>query len=247
VWRWLRRYWKYWLRGDVEIVIGYDYNTNRPFSKAAAVNDAARRARGDIFVILDSDVYMPASVVKHCAERIRVARKHGTRLWFVPYQFIYRLTPEATEHVLESSPKDPLRFTGHGHKFGAMITIMSREAFEFVGGMDERFRGWGGEDVSFLRAVDTLWARHKNTPNDVLHMWHPKLHIPGPKMNPKEPWKTRIWDGQDRARHNDWLAIMYNEATWKPLRMRVLVDTGLPLPFRPHRLRILFLRIFRRV
>lgn len=241
VWRWLIRYWRWELRNSAEIVIGHDHATDKPFSKAVAVNDAARKAHGDIFVILDADVYLPGHVIRHCAARIRRARRHGARLWFVPYRHIFRLNPEATERLLESDPRDPLRFpsppcpsdvqdttgSGHGHRFGAMVTIMPREAFEFVGGMDERFRGWGGEDVSFLRALDTLWARHKNTPNDVLHLWHPKFHVDDHE-DADAPWRSRIWGQQDHARTNDWLAKQYDGATNKPRDMRALVDTGFP-------------------
>jgi hypothetical protein len=182
-------------------------------------------------------------------------------MWFVPYHYIYRLTPKATRRVLHSDPCHPHRFptppdpcdvedttgSGHGHRYGAMITIMPREAFEAVGGMDERFRGWGGEDVSFLRALDTLWVKHKNTPNDVLHLWHPKFHIGDAEPeNATESWKTRIWDGQEHARTNDWLSMQYDSATNKRKNMRALVQAGFPPPrVSPLKIWILRLRLRR--
>lgn len=258
-WRWLERYWKCRLGADCEIIVGHDWALHRPFSKAVAVNDAARRAKGDVFVILDSDAYLPAKVIRHCAARLRHARKHGTRMWFVPYHHIFRLTEEATERVLDSDPCDPLRFpsppcsedvqdntgSGHGHRYGAMITIMPREAFELVGGMDERFRGWGGEDVSFLRALNTLWAPYKKTPNQVLHLWHEKFHVGAHSDRASEAWRTRIWQGQDKARNNDWLSSKYGQATNRPTEMRALVDCGLP-PARldPKKVVILKMKVF---
>ncbi len=239
LWRWLRKYWAHELAGEVEIVVGHDassMNGRLPFSKTRAVNDAFRRSTGDVIVILDADTYLPGSVIRHAANRIRQARRSGVRLWFVPYRTIYRLTPEATDRVLDSDPRDPYRFpsppsaedvedttgSAHGHKFGALIMIMPREAFEAVGCMDPRFRGWGGEDVSFLRAVDTLWARHKNLHGDVLHLWHPKLSIGHNEI----VWKTRAWSGQAQPRANEWLAVQYDRATNKPRMMRKLVDEG---------------------
>lgn len=228
-WVWLKRYWQHELP-DAEIVVGHDIG-GRPFSKTNAINQAAKRAKGDIFVILDADTYISGRDITHAVNRIRQARNQDVPLWFVPYRHIYRLTQEASTRVLASDPKDPLRFseppdnedvedtTGSlfGHKFGALIMIVPREAFELVGCMDPRFRGWGGEDVSFLRALDTLYVKHKNTPNDVLHLWHPRHG---------QVWSTRTWDGQERPRANDWLAIKYNRATNKPEMMRQLVDAG---------------------
>jgi glycosyltransferase involved in cell wall biosynthesis len=243
VWDWLRAYWEHELP-DAEIIIGHDHESregNRPFSKTAAVNNAFRRSHGDIIVILDADAYLDGSVIKHCAQRLRQARSQHVRTWFVPYRHMYRLTREATERVLESCPDDPYRFPsppdpgdidgtqgsygpGQAHKYGAMIMIMPREAFEEVGCMDPRFRGWGGEDVSFLRALDTLWGRHKNTHNDVLHLWHPKIHTHG--YDPTNQYLTRVWDHQGKAGPNNRLATEYHKATWNRERMRKLVDAG---------------------
>jgi hypothetical protein len=225
LWHWLRRYWKHELP-HAEIVIGH--NRSRPFSKTRAVNDAAQRAKGDIFVILDSDTYIPGKVITACVARIRQARRRDLPLWFIPYRHIYRLTRTTTKYILESTPRDPLRIptpppksmvestlgSMHGHWFGALIQIMPREAFDVANGMDERFVGWGGEDVAFLRAVDTLYGNHKTTANDVLHMWHHhigKTHI------------TRMWEGQHSPRSNEQLAQRYNLATGDRVRMNALV------------------------
>ena len=60
-----------------------------------------------------------------------------------------------------------------------MIQIMPSEAFWEVGGWDERFRGWGGEDHAAMRATDTLYWRHKTMPVQVLHLWHPMISPDG--------------------------------------------------------------------
>lgn len=239
IWAWLKKYWSYELRG-AEIVMGR--SNSKPFCKTCAVNDAASRAHGDTFVILDADCYFDGSVIQRVADRIAEVERRGHAVWFVPYRHIYRLTEAATASVLASPPRDPLRFasppplvdvestlgSGFGHRFGALIMIMSRKAFQTVGCMDPRFRGWGGEDIAFVRALDTLYGPHKTTNNDVLHLWHARIG---------ENFKDRKWVGQTRPQANDALANKYNLASGHPAAMRELVDAGCKTcrPYRPWR------------
>jgi len=247
-WEWVRAYLEFHLGDKIEIVVGRDRRRwsrdRRPFSKTIAVNNAFHRSHGDIVCVMDADVYIDADVITHCADRIRAARKRGIKLWFVPYREIYRLTPEATGELIDSPPWHPLRFSdpppphdveGHeasgpsnGRDYGAMITIMGREAFECVGGMEPRARGWGADDLCFLQALDALYSwpnGHKNTPNDVLHLWHPR--IDAQDVADRSPWRTRMWAEQETPGSNDWLAMCYNVASKSPKSMRKLVDEGL--------------------
>jgi predicted glycosyltransferase involved in capsule biosynthesis len=248
-WHWLRRYWKDQIPG-CEIVIGRDkrsqpspwwnplHRKQEPFSKTVAFNNAFKKSRGDIIVLLDADAYLPAKVITHCADRIRSARKAGVRLWFIPYSYLFRLTPQATEILIRSDPHLPYAFTqpppdvdiesthgsDHGHKFGAMAQIMGREAFDHLGGTDPKFRGWGGEDIAFMMALDTLWVMHTKTPNDILHLWHMK-NVPTQSERP-EATEIRTWAHQLAPRANNYLSEQYYLANGRPERMRWLVDSG---------------------
>lgn len=243
-WKWLQAYWKAQLPG-AEIIIGEDRD-GKPFSKSVAVNDAASRAHGDIYVIVDADGYISAEAVLYCATQIRQARNHGHKLWFVPYRNFFRLTAEASQRVLLSSPKKPYQFSSpppedcvqrsaasqFGHRYGAMIQVMPKEAFWEVGGWDPRFRGWGGEDNSAMRAVDTLYWPHKTLPIQVLHLWHPMLSVNGP-----DAWVDqyhRIWPGQLLACSNKALSSQYFQAIGNRKKMREIVNQGRMLaPVKP--------------
>jgi glycosyltransferase involved in cell wall biosynthesis len=246
---WTLSYWQCQLPG-AEIIIGKDCS-RKAFSKAVAVNAAAARATGDVFVIVDADGYIDINAVLLCVENIRLARNDGKRLWYIPYRQFFRLTDEASQRVLDSDPCKPYRFptppafrdidyTGEdhpqhhryhrsscdrGHWYGAVIQIMPREAFETVGGWDCRFRGWGGEDHSAMRAMDTLYWRHKTLPGQVLHLWHPMMDKDGVK--PWVAWKDRTWEGQPRAECNGNLATRYSQAFGNVEKMRKLVNEGL--------------------
>jgi hypothetical protein len=104
---------------------------------------------------------------------------------------------------------------GAGHQYGAMAQMMPREAFYTVGGMDPRFRGWGSEDVSMLRALDTLWGQHEVEAGPILHLWHHRLgnnHL------------NRRWVGQSWEVANSRLAQRYAGAYAEPEYMRGLAD-----------------------
>lgn len=252
-WHWLHRYLKDALP-NAEIIVGTDPQSRKrrnkskekPFSKTVAVNRAFQKSHGDIIVILDSDAYIDTKVIEHCAERIRSARTMGSKLWFVPYMWIWRLTKNATMNVLNSKPRDPYTFStpppeedvegtdgsGWGRRYGALAQIMPREAFESVGGMDERFRNWGGEDISFLIALNTLWAKHSNTPNDILHLWHTKIIAGEWESSEGKSFEIRAWDNKsDGGRRNDWLSSKYNQVNGDATKMKDLVSEGKPQPW----------------
>lgn len=225
--KWLIQYWQHELP-DAEIVVGH--SRRRPFNKNEALNKALRKSTGEILVVLDADAYMPGYVIEYCANRI--LEDIDYHLWYVPYRHLYRLTKSITERIIKSDPANPLRipspppksyYTGdvdtttYGHRYGAMIMIFPREALDLIGCFDERFKGWGGEDIALLRALDTLYGKHKTTNNDVLHLWHPFIG---------DTYRTRRWKGQKKPQLNNKLSNAYGRAYRYPTEMRKLVDEG---------------------
>jgi hypothetical protein len=231
IWEWLADYYAYHLPA-ARIIVGTDHGV--PFSKASALNDAYSRTEDDVVVLLDADGYADWRVIEHCAHRIREARLIGRRSWYVPYRRLVRLTRAATLELLDSDPRHHWRKpewfevanagddgcyegTDQGHHYGAVIMVMPTEAYAEVGGMDLRFRGWGSEDISFLLALDTLYARHRTLDTTMVTASHVTL---GEKHH-------RRWVGQERADVNGRLGQRYSEAWGDPVRMRRLVDEGL--------------------
>jgi hypothetical protein len=239
---WLKQYWRAQLPG-AELIVGEDPDRCQAFSKSVAVNRGVAKSKGDVLVIVDADGFLPAEDVLHCAREIRNARKRGKRLWFMPYRKFFRLSNEATKRLLHSNPYKPFSFPEDmdpedvlnlsdarptvAHRYGALIQILPREAFDIMGGWDPRFRGWGGEDHAAMRATDTLYGPHKTLPGRVLHLWHPMLG-----NNGKEDlvsWKERRWEGQEDSGVNNRLSYRYYYAYGKPKLMRKLVEEWIRL------------------
>lgn len=232
-WELLKNYWEIELP-EAELIVETDRNT--PFCKTAAVNRAFRKSRGDIVVILDADCLIDPEVIRQTARNIRQARREGYPLWYIPYRQFYRLVDEATEGVrlllaadewvedtniifrdyLGNPPKQDMweheKTQSSAHWFGALIQIMPREAFEAAGGMDENFIGWGGEDVSFMHAVDTMYGKHRTYNSPVYHLWHPTIN---------SSWGMRLWKGQKT--NNGKLAAAYDSARGDRARMKKLI------------------------
>jgi GT2 family glycosyltransferase len=227
---WLVRYWQHELP-DAEIIIGE--STGEIFSKGEALNDAVSQSTGEILVILDADAYLSGKVIDRCADRILEAATWGHKLWFVPYRHLYRLKKDISKIILESDPHNPLRLPvpppeayfenqgdqmKYGHRYGAMVMMFPRRAYHELGCFDERFVGWGGEDVALLRALNTVYGKYKTTNNPIFHIWHPKLG---------EDYRSRMWVGHERGQANGHLANRYHQASYKPSRMRELIEEAI--------------------
>lgn len=229
--KWVKAYWKHELP-NAEIVVGKDRkwweSRDVVFCKNKALNNAARRSRGRVLVIMDADAYISGVFIDKCADRI--LEDLDNHLWYVPYNRLYRLNKEITGCILMSNPAHPLRVPsppplewveniGHsskyGHRYGAMCMMFPREAYDEIGQFDERFKGWGGEDIALLRTLDTLYGKHKITCNDILHLYHPFIG---------DNYRTRKWEGQGMSGVNNWLASAYNKATRRPTEMRKLIN-----------------------
>lgn len=196
-WKWLEAYYREHLP-EAEIVVGED--DGMPYSKSVAVNEAASRASGYILVIIDADVLISADTIRECARRIEASK---TAIWFIPFTTAYRLHRERSTALQAEDPKTveipmPTKYDCEDSIEGApgFVHILSRRAFDRVEGYDPRFRGWGGEDTSFMHAVDTMYAPHTRLSAPIVHLWHSR---PGAGSS-----SSRRWDGQTERKRDLW-------------------------------------------
>ena len=143
-------------------------NADMPYSRAWAFNVAARAAQSDCLIFHDGDMLVCRDYAKFVLEY------HQRGFAFINLKrFIFYLSKAHSEGLsksghlqCDSAPEAVVQNLEAGGSFGA-----NKLAFWEIGGFDERFVGWGGED-------NELWERAQTQEVypfgflPVLHLWH---------------------------------------------------------------------------
>lgn len=217
-WRWIQARWE--SLTDYELIIGGDAGV--PFSKTSAINDAYSRASGDVLILADADTWCQRSLSQAC----EVARDFDRLV--IPWAASYRLSAALSSRVTALPADAPDPWPAEARETldynpppatAAMMTIISRRAFEEVGGMDPRFRGWGREDTSFALACGVLLGKSIVLPGEAWSLYHHR---------PRNQEGRRVWSN-DTGTLNWELGARYRRAVRNRDAMRALCAEH-PLP-----------------
>lgn len=140
-----------------------------PWSKGTAVDSAKQATEADVFVIADADSFVAP---EHLNDAVVAAVRFG---WAMPHSMVFRLSARATDAVYADAKPNLLdldRGAYRGVKGGGILAI-TRDAYDMVGGIDPRFEGWGGEDVSLNYALCALVSSGARFAGNLIHLWHP--------------------------------------------------------------------------
>lgn len=141
---------------------------NMPYSRSWAFNVAAQEAKSDCLIFHDNDMLVPAiyakDIVRYCNQGYDFINLK---------RFIFYLDQVSSEKLavtgdLSRTPviEVIVQNLEAGGSFGA-----GRQAYFDIGGFDERFVGWGGEDNEFWERANT----RKVYPYGylpIVHLWH---------------------------------------------------------------------------
>ena len=139
-----------------------------PYCRSWAFNIGVQHARGRVLVLHDNDMLVPqdyaAWIVQRVAQGYEVIN---------PKRFIFYLTQAHSEAVFADTDgllDAPPEVIVQNLEGGGSVAI-TRAGYAQIGGMDESFIGWGGEDNEFWERAQTLhvwpWA---GLP--LVHLWH---------------------------------------------------------------------------
>jgi predicted glycosyltransferase involved in capsule biosynthesis len=156
-------------------------DADMPYSRSQAFNEGALHASGECLIFHDNDLLVPC---QYAYETLAIYKRGYD---FINLKrFIFYLSKGASENFIEN---------GNLNKTLEIESIMqnaegggsiggSKQAFERIGGFDQRFVGWGGEDNEFWERALTqkVWS-HGYLP--LIHLWHEsqteKLDVDGSK------------------------------------------------------------------
>jgi len=143
-------------------------SADMPYCRAWAFNVGAKEALADVLVLHDNDMVIPSDYSKEILSKVKtgfevvnlkrlifyLSEKHSALM----FQNAFSLEAHAPESIMQNS------------EGGGSIAITG-QAYSAIGGFDESFIGWGGEDNEFWERANTrnVW-NYANLP--LVHLWH---------------------------------------------------------------------------
>ncbi len=148
-----------------------------PFNKswAANVGVCTTGRPAPVVCVLDADALVDRDFVRRNAERFR---RDGTGA-FLPFRDLFYVDGPASARAVEdrcvAGRPDAATERLRGflvHRAPGVCLWLRRDVFEAVGGMDERFEGWGREDLDFVLRLQLATAFDIYS-DRMLHLHHP--------------------------------------------------------------------------
>lgn len=136
-----------WLKPRLPFEVFEGHHDHGPFNRAAALNQAAGAAGDwDFAIVNDADWLVPEAQLHLAVFQSRMSGRFT--LAFDNYHYLSRL---GTHRVLNGC-RHFEACTEWTDRIGNSPVAVPRALWDRVGGFDERFVGWGYEDVAFVKS-----------------------------------------------------------------------------------------------
>lgn len=143
--------------------VEYVYNeSNAPFQKSKLLNIGAKKSDAKYLWFLDADVMLKFN---------DIAGKIIDQDVIRPFNYVEILNKNSTDLFLEGKLNKSVG--GKDSNFGKFSIIIKKSIYEKIGGFDERFEGWGWEDIDFVHNKINNSYEVEVMPYRGVHLWHP--------------------------------------------------------------------------
>lgn len=170
------------------------------FNRSAAINQAARDAGNwDVAVIADADTWVPR---RQLDKAVQLARRTGKLVSAL--SSVIELTEDSTLTILQGHPVWPQHLSVDKCRTDDAVTqssiiVVPRVLWERIGGFDEKFVGWGGEDNAFWQAARIIAGPPLRIDGAAFHLWHPSTDVIARKMDPNYRANLARWQAYAQA------------------------------------------------
>ncbi|HRU06374.1 MAG TPA: galactosyltransferase-related protein [Candidatus Brocadiia bacterium] len=138
------------------------------FNKSMLFNAGARQARAPWLLLHDADIAVPARYLESALARVEAGWEAAR-----PIRLLLYLSQAASQEFERTGvlPQRP-EVWQVTQNFPGASTLIRKDIYWELGGHDERFRGWGGEDSEFLSRLRTR-RMFLGGFAPAFHLWHP--------------------------------------------------------------------------
>lgn len=210
-WEWLQNRWAE-AHPDWQVVAGTC--GTKSWCKSRAVADGVSRAKADILVVADADVWCDGVTAAVAAVKAGAA-------WAIPHYRVLRLTKPSTAEVLATghwpTRRQPTTYAQRpypGRPGGGMV-VLTKAAYASVP-IDPRFVGWGQEDESWALALGTMLGNSWRGTADLWHLWH----------EPMVRQSRAIGSAASLALHRRYVRAMRNKPRMSALMGEIFKEAG---------------------
>jgi len=137
------------------------------YCRAATFNEAVRMARGEVIIAHDNDMLVPERYAAEVLARVREGWQ------FIDLKrFIFYLTEDDTRAIFAGALLQDDHATTIVQNLKGGSIAATKEAYLAIGGFDESFVGWGGEDLEFWERARASGRVYEFGYLPIVHLWH---------------------------------------------------------------------------
>jgi hypothetical protein len=151
----------------VKYIFVDDKSDNAGFKKSLAMNIGVDNADSRYVLLHDADTVVPSAYVRSITFHLDAG-------WDAvqPVRFLFHLNKYDTKKFISMKKMYfPRNVELLQQNFPGLSTAILKSVYQSIGGHDESFVGWGGEDLEFLDRLKTVNLFSGNYASAV-HLWH---------------------------------------------------------------------------